>query len=66
MERNGMRFLTHREDLYDVTDSSWVPIKFQSRVFRVSSRDGSSGRYYMSSKFFPFLCFGAHALCFVG
>jgi hypothetical protein len=58
-----MRFLTRREGLYDVTDSSW----FQSRVFRCYSIDGTSGRYYMSSQFFaPFLCIGVHALDFVG
>jgi hypothetical protein len=37
---------THREDLYDVTDSSWVSIRFQSRVFRFYSTDGASGRQY--------------------
>jgi hypothetical protein len=26
----SIRFLSHREDLYDVTDSSWVSIRFQS------------------------------------
>jgi hypothetical protein len=40
-----MRFLTHREDLYDVTDSSWVSIRFQSLVFRFYSTDGASGTY---------------------
>jgi hypothetical protein len=29
-----MRFLTHREDLYEVTDSSWISIKLQSLVLR--------------------------------
>jgi hypothetical protein len=48
-----MRFLTHREDLYDVTDSSWVSIRFQSRVFRFYSTDDANGRYYMSSQFPP-------------
>jgi hypothetical protein len=60
-----MRFLTDREDLYDVTDSSWVSIRFQSRVFRFYSTDGASGRYYMCSNFFPFLCIGAHSFGFV-
>jgi hypothetical protein len=35
--------------MYDVTYSSWVSIKFRSRVFRFYSIDGVSGRYYMSS-----------------
>jgi hypothetical protein len=29
-----MRFITHREDLYDVTDYSWISIRFQSPVLR--------------------------------
>jgi hypothetical protein len=48
-----LRFLTHREDLYEVTDSLWVSARFQSRVFRCHSTDGTSGRYYMSSQFAP-------------
>jgi hypothetical protein len=47
-----MRFLTHRADLCDVTDSSWVSIRFQSRVFRFYSTDGTSGRSYKSYNFF--------------
>jgi hypothetical protein len=47
-----MRFLTDREDPYDVTDFSWVSIWFQSRVFRFYSTDGASGRYYMCSQIF--------------
>jgi hypothetical protein len=36
-------------------------------MFRFYSTDGTSGRYYMSSQFFPpFHCIGAHALGFVG
>jgi hypothetical protein len=59
---------THREDLYDGTDSSWISIKFQSRVFRFYSTDGASDRYYMSLQIFlfPFLCIGTHALGSVG
>jgi hypothetical protein len=60
-----MRFLTHREDQYDVAASSWVSIRFLSQVFRFYSRDVASGRYYMSSQIFPFLCTGAHALGFL-
>jgi predicted GIY-YIG superfamily endonuclease len=41
---SAMRFLTRREDLYDMTDSPHL-----SRVFRFYSTDGTSGRYYMSS-----------------
>jgi hypothetical protein len=41
---SAVRFLTHREDLYDMTDSSWVSIQFQSQVFRFYSTDGASGR----------------------
>jgi hypothetical protein len=44
---SAMGFLTHREDLYDVT-------RFYSRVFRFHSTDGTSGRYHMSSQFFFF------------
>jgi hypothetical protein len=61
-----MRFLPHREELYDVTDSSWVSIKFQSRVFRFYSTDDTSGRYMSSQMLSPFLCIRAHALDFVG
>jgi hypothetical protein len=39
-------------DVYDVTDSTWVSIRFQSRVLRFCSTDGSSDRYYMSSQIF--------------
>jgi Na+/alanine symporter len=49
-----MRFLTNREDLYDVTDFSLVSIRFQSRVFRLYSTDGISSRHYVSYKFFHF------------
>jgi hypothetical protein len=51
---SAMRLLTHREDLYGVTDSSWSCIRFQSRVFMFYSTDGSSGKYYTSSYFFYF------------
>jgi hypothetical protein len=44
-----MRFLTHR-DLYDVTNSFSLPIRFQSRVFRFYSTDDTSDRYYIFSK----------------
>jgi hypothetical protein len=44
------RFITHCEDLYDVTDSSWFSVRFQSRVFRFYSPDGTSGRYYVLHK----------------
>jgi hypothetical protein len=47
---SAMRFPTHREVVYDVIDSSWVSIIFQSRVFRFYSTDCASGRYYMSSQ----------------
>jgi hypothetical protein len=47
---SAMRFLTHRQDLYDATDSSWVSIRFRSWVFRFYSTDGASGRYYTSSQ----------------
>jgi hypothetical protein len=40
-----------QKDLYDVTDSSWDFLRFQSRVFRFYSTDGTS-RYYMSSQIF--------------
>jgi hypothetical protein len=50
---SAVRFLTHRENQYDVTDSSRVSIRFQSRVFRFYSTDGASDRYYMSSIFPP-------------
>jgi hypothetical protein len=40
---SATRFLTHREDLYDGTDSPLVSIKFQSRVFRFCSTDGTGG-----------------------
>jgi hypothetical protein len=54
-------------DLYDVIDSSWVSIRFWSRVFRFYSTDCVSGRHYVSSQIFPFfLCIGAHAVSFVG
>jgi hypothetical protein len=43
---SAMGFPTHREDLYDVTDSALVSIRFQSLVFRFYSTDGASGRYY--------------------
>jgi hypothetical protein len=46
----AMRLPVHREDLYDVTDSSCVSIRFQSRVFTFYSTDGTTGRYYMSSQ----------------
>jgi hypothetical protein len=36
--------------MYDGTDSSWVSIRLRSRVFRFSSTDGASGRYYTSSQ----------------
>jgi hypothetical protein len=77
---SAMRFLTHREDLYDVTDSSCVSIRFESRVFRFYSTDGASGwavprpflyLYFFSTikkvftNLFPFLCIGAHAFGFV-
>jgi hypothetical protein len=46
-----------------VTDSSWIFIRFQSRMLRFYSTDDTSGRYYMSSQAFPpFHCIGAHAL----
>jgi hypothetical protein len=55
---SAMRLLTHR-DLHEVTDSSWVSIRFQSRVFRFYAKDGASGRYYMSSQiFFQLLALG--------
>jgi predicted GIY-YIG superfamily endonuclease len=34
---SAMRSPTHREDKYDGTDSSWVSIRFRSRVFRFYS-----------------------------
>jgi hypothetical protein len=47
MPSSAMGFLTHSEDMYDGTDSSWFSVKFRSRVFRFYSIDGASGRYYM-------------------
>jgi hypothetical protein len=44
-----MRSLTHREDMYKGTDSSWVSIRFRSQVFTFYSIDGNSRIYYMSS-----------------
>jgi hypothetical protein len=61
-----MRFLTHREDQYDVT------VRSRPRVFRLYSTDGTSGGYYMSphKKFllfsFTFYCIGVHALSLIG
>jgi hypothetical protein len=46
---SAMRLLT----LYDVTDSSWVSIRFQSRVFGFYSTDAASGKCYISSQFSP-------------
>jgi hypothetical protein len=40
-------FLTGREDLLDMTDSSWVSIRFQSRVFRFYFPDDTSDTYYI-------------------
>jgi hypothetical protein len=52
--------------VYDMTDSSWVSIRFVSSV-QVYFTDDTSGRNYMSSQMFQFfLCIGAHALGFVG
>jgi hypothetical protein len=45
-----MRFLTHREDLCDVTVRSWVSVRFRSQVFKFYSTDGTNDRYYMSSQ----------------
>jgi hypothetical protein len=45
-------FPTHGEDLYDVTDSSWVSIRVYSRVFRFYYTEGASGRHYLSSQNF--------------
>jgi hypothetical protein len=61
-----MRFLTHR-DLYDVTYYSWISIRFQSRVFRFYSTDGTSRRYYMFSHFFFhfFALLRMHSVLFV-
>jgi hypothetical protein len=57
-----MRLPTHR-DLYDVTDSSCVSIKFQSRVFRFYFTDGASGRHSMFSQIFQIiLCIGVQGL----
>jgi hypothetical protein len=61
-----MRFLTHREDLYDMTDSALVSMKFQSRVFGFYSTNDTGGITTCLHKFFPFLCMGVHALGFVG
>jgi hypothetical protein len=64
---SAMRLPTHREDLYDMTDPSWVSIRFQSRVFRFQSTDGATGRNYVSSQIFHFLLrISPHALGFVG
>jgi hypothetical protein len=40
---SAMRFLTHTEDLYGGTDSPLVSLKFQFRVFRFYSTDGTGG-----------------------
>jgi hypothetical protein len=39
---------THREDMYDGTDSSLDFIRLWSRVFRFYSIDGASSRYYIA------------------
>jgi hypothetical protein len=52
--------------LYDVTDSPLLTIKFQSRVFRFYSRDGTGGITTCLHKIFSFLCMGARAVGFVG
>jgi hypothetical protein len=39
---------SHREDMYDMTDSSWVSLRFRSQVFRFYSTGDASGRCYMS------------------
>jgi hypothetical protein len=57
--------VSNRRDLHDATDSSCFSIRFQFRVFRFYSADGASGRYYMSSYFFLFVCIRAHTLGFV-
>jgi hypothetical protein len=56
-------FQIHREDLYEVADSSWVSIRFQSRVFRFYSIYGTSGRRYISSQIFPFFFLSNWCLC---
>jgi hypothetical protein len=50
-----IRFLTHKKYLCEVIDSSWVSIRFQFRVLRFYSTDGTSGRYYGTClhNFFP-------------
>jgi hypothetical protein len=45
-----VRLRSHREDQYDVTDSSWVSLRFKSRVFRFHSTDDDGGRHKMVSQ----------------
>jgi hypothetical protein len=57
-QRTRIKFLVKlgksgSEDLYDVTDSSLISIRFQSGLFRFYSTDGISGRYCMSTQIFP-------------
>jgi hypothetical protein len=41
-----------REDLYNVTDSSYASIGFYLGIFRFYSTDGASSRHYIFSKNF--------------
>jgi hypothetical protein len=56
-DRNIMFVLMyHHHKLLDLmTDSSWVSIRFQSRVFRFYFADGTSNRHYIAK------CWGVHA-----
>jgi hypothetical protein len=52
---------------YAIKVKTLMLMQIKSRVFRVYSTEGASGKYYIPSQIlFPFLCIGAHALGFVG
>jgi hypothetical protein len=60
---SAMRLPTDREDQYDVADSSWVSIGFQSWVFRFYSTYGASNRQKLVSQLLHLiLCTGFHDL----
>jgi hypothetical protein len=60
---SAMRLLTHREDLYDMIDSSCVFVGFSYECSGFYSTDGASGRHYKFSQILPLLlCIGVHGL----
>jgi hypothetical protein len=46
----AMRLPTHREDLYDVTDSSWVSIRFSPKRSIFTLQMAPAGRHKMVSQ----------------